>query len=467
MESLLLRLGGARRDVISDAPGDRPRFIALALVLLSTAVLSGASAVFALVMAVQLPLLVSIVVGIVWGIVILNLDRMLVVGMPRQDSKWANILLALPRLALALVIGVVISTPLVLQIFAREIAVETSAMVQEEKAAFEEELAADPRYAGIPDLEAKIAAEEAAVAAGGAIDLSQDPNYVAAQAATAAAQAAYDEANRVWLAELDGTEGTGIVGDGPITQSKKLDRDGKLAALETAKQAEADAKASAEASLGATASANAAAAAASLPTDQAELARLTEARAAEEAAFESAADGSTGLLARLEALVRIGDVNALLWWAHLSIALLFICIELMPVLMKTLMNLMKPTAYDRLSRVADDSAVAAGRIWSHARLQALHEEAAPELELARDRAARRLAAGIRLNEAFVDSQERAMRAAIAAREDEARSAALATARSWERPLGSTIASGAVADPPVDDDDPPPPRSGEIGLAPLR
>src|SRR3712207_6567782 len=79
------------------------------------------SAAFAVHMAVGVVWPLAIAIGLFWGVVIVNLDRMLLVGMAHDASLKRNLLLAVPRVGLALVLGVVISTPLVLQIFHKEI----------------------------------------------------------------------------------------------------------------------------------------------------------------------------------------------------------------------------------------------------------------------------------------------------------------------------------------------------------
>ncbi|WP_350348817.1 DUF4407 domain-containing protein [Agromyces sp. G08B096] len=436
-------LAGAREDVLERAPGQRQRYVAMGIVLIATAAVSAAAASFALAMALTAPVWVAVVVGLMWGLVILAIDRMLVVGMPRQPRASANLLVALPRVALALVIGVVVATPLTLQVFEREIAAETEVMALEAKQAFEEELAADPRYAEIDELAASVAAQRELITAGGRDALAADPDYVAAQQATAAAQAAYDEANRVWLAELDGTGGTGIVGDGPITQSKKLDRDGKLAALDAAKAAEAEAKAQAEARLEAGAAESVAQAEATLAEDSERLDRLVAARDLETARFEAAADQSTGMLARLEALWRIGERNTLLGFAHLMIALLFVCIELMPVLTKTLQNLMAPTAYDEVATITDETIVEAERDRTAERLRAARDDLAPTVEVARYRAELRRESGRRVADAFVARQEEAELAAVDEWADQrAPFIAARAVREWERD-----ADGAPVDSP--------------------
>src|SRR5688500_14596465 len=104
MTALLRRLGnglavlaGARPDLLAAAPGARARFVALGGVLLSTGGLALLSAAFAVHMALGASWTVALLVGLGWGAVIVNLDRMLLVGMAHDASVRRNVALAVPR----------------------------------------------------------------------------------------------------------------------------------------------------------------------------------------------------------------------------------------------------------------------------------------------------------------------------------------------------------------------------------
>jgi hypothetical protein len=90
-----------------------------------------------------------------------------------------------------------------------------------------------------------------------------------------------------------------------------------------------------------------------LATDQAELTRLTDEQTRLQSAFDATNNNDGGILLRLQALSRLGDTNATLGAAHLMLSLLFISIEILPVLMKVLLNVSPPTAYDRLAALRD------------------------------------------------------------------------------------------------------------------
>ena len=91
-------LGGARPDVLEAAPGARPRFVALGGVLLSTGGLAVVSMAFAVAMALGVWWPLALLVGLGWGAVVVNLDRMLLVGMAHDASLKRNLVLAVPRI---------------------------------------------------------------------------------------------------------------------------------------------------------------------------------------------------------------------------------------------------------------------------------------------------------------------------------------------------------------------------------
>jgi hypothetical protein len=107
----------------------------------------------------------------------------------------------------------------------------------------------------------------------------------------------------------------------------------------------------------------------SLETDQAELARLTAQQTRLQEAFDATNSGAGGILLRLQALDRLGDENATLWAAQLMLTLLFMSVEILPVLMKLLLNFSPPTAYDRLAALRDRTDIDVEELQMDARRQ--------------------------------------------------------------------------------------------------
>src|SRR6476661_1901369 len=165
-------LAGARPDVLASAPGARAKFVALGGVLLSTGGLAAVSAAFAVHIALGVWWPFALLVGLGWGAVVVNLDRMLLVGMAHDASLKRNLLMAVPRVGLALVLGIVVATPLTLQVFHKEIDTEVVSMQASASDAYKKALDSDARFAGLPALSKRVAAEQAIVATGGQSDSS-------------------------------------------------------------------------------------------------------------------------------------------------------------------------------------------------------------------------------------------------------------------------------------------------------
>lgn len=348
----LALLAGARPDVLAAAPGARARFVALGGVLLSTGGLAVVSMTFAVYMALGVWWPLALLIGLGWGLVVVNLDRMLLVGMAHDASLRRNLVLAVPRVGLALVLGVVIATPLTLQIFAKEIDTEIVTMQAEAADAYQASLASDSRFVGLPGLAGRIATEEAIVASGGVADtalVGVRAEVSAKQAALDAAVAVSRELDAKAQCELDGSCGTGDPGTGTAYLQARAAADAQQDVVDSVR-ADLDAAAAAASSA---ASRSASLAVSSLETDRAELARLTAEQQRLQAAFDRRNEDAGGLLMRLAALDRLGDRNATLAAAQFMLSLLFMSVEILPVLMKLLLNFSPPTPYDELAALRD------------------------------------------------------------------------------------------------------------------
>jgi hypothetical protein len=360
-------LGGARPDVLEAAPGARPRFVALGGVLLSTGGLAVVSMAFAVAMALGVWWPLALLIGLGWGAVVVNLDRMLLVGMAHDASLRRNLVLAVPRVGLALILGAVIATPLTLQVFSSEIDTEVKAMQAEAADAYRETLETDARFAGLDALREEVALGESIVATGGAAD----PQLAAVHGDATAAQQAYDaalatqrELEAKAQCELDGTCGTGDAGTGQAYVEARAAADAQATVVASAKSSLDAALASASAAEGRSAGL----ASASLETDRAELTRLTAEQTRLQTAFDATNEDADGILARLEALDRLGDRNATLAAAQVMLSLLFMSIEILPVLMKLLLNFGPPSAYDKLAALRDSGDVEIEELQKESRL---------------------------------------------------------------------------------------------------
>jgi hypothetical protein len=348
----LAKLAGARLDLLEKAPGDMTRFTTMGGVLISTALVAGFSAFFALHTVLGLSWQVCVAVGLGWSILILNLDRMLVVSMGGAGSARRSLLIAVPRLALAVVIGTVISTPLVLQIFDKEIQAEMTTMKAE---AIEASKAAlDNTYASIADLEKQERALLDIIEGRSVAAVADDPDVKAAQDAFDTAEATYQKAEQAAQCELDGTCGTGVPGQGDSYRQKQAAADSARSARDTAKQHLDETISEASQRIESGSATAVGQAKEKLPGVQADLGTEKDRKRQLEKEATDAQQGNTGLLARLEALDRLTSGHAMGQLTHLMLFLLFLCIEVLPVLVKLLGSFAPPSLYDRLAVRQDD-----------------------------------------------------------------------------------------------------------------
>lgn len=229
-------------------------------------------------------LFTAIFFGLIWGLLIFNLDRFIVSTIKKRDSFLDEFLQALPRLILALIIAIVISKPLEMKIFEKEI----NQVLLEEKNAMtlenQEQIALQfsPKEAelkqNIENLKSEIDTKEAEV------------------------NTLYD----TYISEAEGTAGTKKLGKGPVYKEKREKHDVALAQLQ---QLKTDNKEKIE-------------------TIEVQLQQLQNNYQAQVDNTQPIIDGFDGLMARVNAL------NKLPWLPSFFIFLLFLAIETAPIFAK-------------------------------------------------------------------------------------------------------------------------------------
>jgi hypothetical protein len=124
--NFLVTLAGGSPEILKIVPPERARFQSLGSAILITSSVAMVSMWFALSSALGINGILAVPVAVFWGLAIMGIDRMLIISMPASSSR--KFAIAMPRLVLAIVLGTVISTPLVLRIFQPEINWELSVM---------------------------------------------------------------------------------------------------------------------------------------------------------------------------------------------------------------------------------------------------------------------------------------------------------------------------------------------------
>lgn len=366
-------LGGADAGVLAQAPSARGRFVQMGLVLLTTAGLAVVSMSFALHDGLKVTSWWAVLpFGLFWGFVILNLDRFLVLSMGATRNMRHLAAMAVPRLLMAAVLALVISTPLVLRVFQSDITAEVdkyqlsqSEAVGKQEVASKEQSEAENLAKQIDEYQATLDGKLPGTVTSPALETSRR-RFKELQRDVSAKRRTADAKYEEWQCELYGAgpkcrRASTRKGAGPLAGAKERqyrEAAGQLAAAQDRLSAASATRDNAEKAIEgkqqealqvAQADANA-----KLPALKQRLAALREliARRAQQLTGDIQAD--TGILAQMRALSRIGDRDATLRWTHLAVAALFFLIEILPVTAKLLLSLGPPSAYDMIAQLKED-----------------------------------------------------------------------------------------------------------------
>lgn len=378
VSDFLAWLGGADLAILRQAPRDRGKYVQMGCVLLATSSIAAVSMTFAIHNTMGSPVPIAMIFGFFWGLVILNLDRFLVISMGVTRDKKRLWGVAVPRLLMAMVVSLVISTPITLEIFRSDIYAQITTMNLNESQQVASKEAKSDLQQRANAVQVKITADEA-VLVGHLPNTVTSPQLQDAQnqvnqlqPQVAAAQSAVITAREAYQCELYGygvgcAGGSGRAGYGPIAQAKKAAYDNAVTEYNSLNQQLTEAEATLSQAKGTVQQSQASALAADqqaarheLPGLKAQLATLQSQIKQQDNFDQANVMGNTGILRQLTALFRASGSNPVLLLAHLAVAALFFLIEVMPVAIKLLLNLGgPPTAYEQLLKAEDDKLVEA------------------------------------------------------------------------------------------------------------
>lgn len=114
--------GGGNIAVLKEMSTEQNRFFGYGTVICMTALFATLSAAYAFSLLLKEEIGVFYIIpALVWGFFIFTIDRFFIVTISSQGSFEKKLLMAIPRLILAVFIGIIISKPLEFRIFQREI----------------------------------------------------------------------------------------------------------------------------------------------------------------------------------------------------------------------------------------------------------------------------------------------------------------------------------------------------------
>jgi hypothetical protein len=286
LKQFFILCSGADRDLLEGcSEGEQTKYVGIGATVFFTAVMAFLASAYAL-FTVFDSIYPALIFGFVWSLLIFNLDRFIVSTIKKRDRFMDEFLQATPRIVLAIIIAIVISKPLEIKIFEKEI---NTVLLKEKN---EMELANKKQVGNYfkSDLD-KNKAEITALKN----DILKKEKEVNALYST-------------YITEAEGTAGTKKLGKGPVYKEKREKHDAILKEFETLKT-----------------------------TNEAKIAEKEKAGKQLQADLDKKVsqtqpiiEGFDGLMARINAL------NKLPWVPSFFIMLLFLAIETSPIIAKLL-----------------------------------------------------------------------------------------------------------------------------------
>ncbi|MEJ1221115.1 DUF4407 domain-containing protein [Sediminicola sp. 1XM1-17] len=281
-----IRCSGADASILSTcSPGEQNKYAGIGATVFFTAVMAFIAGSYALYTVFD-NYYSAIFFGLIWGLLIFNLDRYIVSTIKKNGRPWSEFFQATPRILLAVIIAVVISKPLEMKIFEKEINQVLLEQKNELTLANKDQIALQYN----PKIE----------------ELRQNISNLKEEVALKETEtnALYD----TYISEAEGTAGTKLLGKGPVYQEKREKHDAALAELQQLKQDNAKKISDLETQIGG----------------------LQTAYKAQVSGSQPIIDSFDGLMAR------IGALDKLPWFPSFFIFLLFLAIETSPIIVKLL-----------------------------------------------------------------------------------------------------------------------------------
>ena len=286
LQRFFILCSGADSKILKTcSEGEQNKYAGIGATVFFTAVMAFIASSYALYTVFD-SMYVSVLFGLLWGLLIFNLDRFIVSTIKKRNSFSSEFLQATPRIILAIIIAVVISKPLEMKIFEKEINQVLLEQKNEMTLANKQQLAQQYTPA-VEKLNQDIAGLKSEIA-----KKNTETN------------ALYD----TYISEAEGKAGTKLLGKGPVYQEKREKHDAALAELNVLKEMNAQ----------------------KITKNETQISVLNSEYAEVVKNSQPIIDGFDGLMARINAL------GELPWLPSFFIFLLFLAIETSPIIAKLL-----------------------------------------------------------------------------------------------------------------------------------
>lgn len=296
-QKFLLVCSGGNIHILRKTPSEWNKFAGIGGIVLFTAVFATLSAGYAMYTVFD-NIWASVGFGILWGLMIFNLDRYIVSSIKKIGTWWNQVLMTIPRLVLATFLGIIISKPLELKIFEKEVNKQLNTIIQRNKKQLQGEMNGRIlQQSGPFETEKKQISDKIA-------------QY----------QKSYDSASVELEKEILGKKSgltSGKEGFGPNAKRKQELKEQRRQDLENFQKQSAP----------------------RLEYLDKEISKVYTNLETERKSTETFEDKFNGFAARLQALDELGKNSAIIGLAAAFIMGLFICLEISPVLVKLISSI--------------------------------------------------------------------------------------------------------------------------------
>ncbi len=213
LKQFFIICSGADTDILEQcSKGEQNKYTGIGATVFFTAVMAFIAGSYALYTVFD-NIYTAIFFGLIWGLLIFNLDRYIVSTIKKTGHIIDELIQALPRIILAIIIAIVISKPLELKIFEKEINQVLLEQKNELTLANKQQIAEQ----FTPNIDV----------------LNNDIKTLQQQIETKEAEV--NTLYNTYIAEAEGTAGTKLLGKGPVYKEKREKHDALLAELQQLK----------------------------------------------------------------------------------------------------------------------------------------------------------------------------------------------------------------------------------------
>lgn len=360
--NFLISLSGASPDILRRCPTERAKYTGIGSAVLASAVIASIPLAFALHLDVSIPVAWSVFLSLLLGITLIALDRWLIASLDRQTNPWRYLILAVPRLVIGVILGITITTPLLLQAFNSYIDNQVATDQAAQRSRYYSQLPSSVLDLEVERDQAAVNDLEHVIAAGGivAIDPSKDPQIESLTTERNQAAQVENDYYKQWQCQLYGGP-TCPEGSGPLANASRQSYEtaqSQVASLDSQilKREQVVSAESIQASRQAVAQAQQ-----ELPGAKVKLQLAIQQENLTTQSYLTSVNSNNGLIPRLQALSQISEETSIVTAIRWLLYTFFVLIQCLPIGVKVLLNLGPENTYEKMLKLEEEGLLRAAR----------------------------------------------------------------------------------------------------------